>query len=76
LLVQLLDRLQDTQPGADGTLGVVLVRDRRTEHGHDRVADELLHRPLVALDLLPQARVVGTDTRADVLRVCRFRRQP
>src|SRR5262249_7808293 len=29
---------------------VVLVRLRHTEHGHDRVADELLHRSAVRLD--------------------------
>ena len=68
-LVQLLDRLQDPQARPHGPLGVVLVRDRRAEHRHHRVADELLHRPSVALDLLPQARVVGPDPRPHVLRV-------
>ena len=29
-------QLADPQPGADGALGVVLVRDRRAEHGHER----------------------------------------
>ena len=68
-LVQLLDRLQDAEPGPDGALGVVLVRDRSAEHRHHRVPDELLDRPAVALDLLPQARVVGADARAHVLGV-------
>ena len=67
--VQLLDRLEDAEPRAHGTLGVVLVRDGRSEDGHHGVADELLDRPAVELDLLPQARVVGTDARADVLGV-------
>ena len=46
---------------------IVLVRDRRAEHGHDRVADELLHGAAEPLDLLLHARVVGTEARADVL---------
>ena len=68
-LVQLLDRLQDPKAGPDRALGVVLVRDGRTEDRHHRVPDELLDRPAVALDLLPQARVVGPDARAHVLGV-------
>ena len=68
-LVQLLDRLQNAKARADSSLGVVLVRDGRSEDGHHRVPDELLDRAPVALDLLPQAGVVGTDARADVLRV-------
>ena len=70
--VQLLDCLQDAQAGADGALRVVLVRDRGAEDGHDRVADELLDRASVALDLLPQPGVVGADAGADVLGVGRF----
>ena len=73
LVVQVLDRLEDAECGANGALGVVLVRDRRAEDGHHRVADELLDGAAVALDLLPQASVVGTDPRADVLRVGRIR---
>ena len=49
------------EPRPDRALGVVLVRHRCAEHGHDRVADELLHRTAVALDLLAQARMVGAD---------------
>ena len=33
--------------GTDGPECVVLVHDRHPEHRHDRVADELLHRPAV-----------------------------
>ena len=69
VLVQFRDRLQDAQRGPDRTLGVVLVRKRSSEHGHDRVADELLHRAAVALDLLSQALVVRTDAGAHVLGV-------
>ena len=36
---------------------------------HHRVADELLHRPPVALDLPPETSVVGADAGADVLGV-------
>ena len=37
--------------GAHGSLGVVLVCDRRAEDGHDRVADELLDGASEALEL-------------------------
>ena len=57
------------EPGPHRPLGVVLVRHGSAEGGHDRVADELLDRAAVALDLLPQAGVVGTDARAHVLGV-------
>ena len=51
--------------GADGALGVVLVRDRRAPDGHDRVADELLDRAAVALDdLARQVEVARTASRA------------
>ena len=67
LQVQLVNRLQDPQAGADGPLGVVLMDDGGTEDRHHRVADELLHRAAVALDLPAQARVVRPHGRADVL---------
>jgi hypothetical protein len=69
LLVQLGNRLQDAKAGADGALGVVLVRHGRAEHGHDRVPDELLHCAAVALDVLAQAGVIGADAGANVLGV-------
>jgi hypothetical protein len=69
VLVQLGDRLQDPQPGPDGALGVVLVRERRAEDGHHGIADELLDRAAVALDLLAQACVVWADASAHVFRV-------
>ena len=50
------------------------MRDRCPEDGHHGVSDELLDRPSVALDLLPQARVVGADASADVLRIRGFGR--
>ena len=42
LLVQRVDRAEDREAGADGTLGVVLVGDRDAEERDDGVADELL----------------------------------
>ncbi len=45
-----VDRVNEVERGADGTLGVVLARDRGTPQRHHRVADELLHRAAVALD--------------------------
>jgi hypothetical protein len=70
--VQLCDRLEDAEAGADGALGVVLVRDGRAKDGHDCVSDELLHGPAVALDLPSQAGVVRADAGANVLGVCRL----
>jgi hypothetical protein len=68
-LVQLDNGLAHGERGTDGALGVVLVRDGRAEDRHHRVADELLHRPAEALDLRPQAPVVGREHGAHVLRV-------
>ena len=42
--------LAHQQGRAQAALGIVLVRSRRAEHGHDGVADELLDEPLIALD--------------------------
>ena len=50
--VQLLDRLEDSESGANRALGVVLMYGGRSEDGHDGVPDELLDRPSVTLDLL------------------------
>src|SRR5262249_56805689 len=44
------DRIEYPEPGTDGALSVVAVRDRRAEHGHDGVADELLDHTAVPLD--------------------------
>jgi len=73
LLVQLVDRLQDAKARPNGALGVVLVRDGRSERGHHRVADELLHGAAVALDLLAQACVIREHARANVLGIRRVR---
>ena len=49
--------------------GVVLVRGGDAERGHHRVADELLDRPALCLDLLPHRVEVLTHHRAQPLRV-------
>jgi hypothetical protein len=65
LLVE--DPVPDREPCADGTLGVVLVRDRSAEDGHHGVADELLHRASEALELIAEAGVVRPEERPDFL---------
>ena len=57
----------DRECRAHGALRVVLVRDRRAEHGHDRVADELLDRAAVSLELLAHAREIRREQGAHVL---------
>ena len=66
-LVQLRDRVADRQGRANGTLRVVLVRDRGAEQRDDGVADELLHGAAEALELRAYAPVVGGEQLADVL---------
>jgi hypothetical protein len=41
----------DPQGRMDGALRVILVGDRGAEEGHDAVAEELIHRPLIAVHL-------------------------
>ena len=63
----------DRERRADRALGIVLVRRRRAEERHHRVADELLDRAAVPLELGADALVVGAEDRLDVLRVERLR---
>ena len=51
---------------------IVFVRDRDPEDGHDRVADELLDRPAVALDDPPQVFEVPPHARTQRLRIRRL----
>ena len=51
------------------TQRVVLVHDRHAEHGHHRVADELLHRAAVPLDDRLHPLEVAGEQRAQRLRV-------
>ena len=67
LLVE--DPVADGERGADGALGVVLVRDGGAEDRHHRIADELLDRSAEALELVAQARVVRAEQRAHLLRI-------
>ena len=57
---------------------VVLVRDRRAEDGHHRVADELLDGSAFCLDLLAHGLGVGAEHVLEVFRVQRLaeRRRP
>jgi hypothetical protein len=59
----------DGQRGPDCPLGVVLVRDRRPKHRHDRVADELLHRAAVALEHRSEVAVIRLKKPSHLLRV-------
>jgi hypothetical protein len=63
----------DGQRGAHRPLRIVLVRDGRAEHGHDRIADELLHCAPEALRLAPHATVLARQERVDVLGIHRLR---
>src|SRR5262249_48062773 len=49
--------------------GVVLVHDRHAEHGHHRVADELLDHAAVALDDNPRRLVIARKHSAEGLRI-------
>ena len=44
------DRVDELEPGSDGSLGIVLVGRRRAPDGHHGIADELLDRAAVASD--------------------------
>ena len=58
-LEPLLEReVADRERRAHGALGVVLVGRRRAEERHDRVADELLDRAAVSLELGADALVI------------------
>ena len=57
------------ESGPGGAFRIVLVRGRRPEDCDDGVADELLHRAPVALELVPEPRVVRGQQRPDVLGV-------
>ena len=71
-IARFLGPLADRKRGADGPLGIVLVRDRRPEERHHRVADELLDGAAVPLELVPQALVIRTEDRLHVLGVERL----
>ena len=68
-LAFLRDPVADRKRSTDGALGIVLTRHRRAEERHHRIADELLHRPTPALQLVAQPLVVGPQDRLHVLRI-------
>ena len=71
-VIERIHPLPHQERGAQAALGIVLVRNRGTEHRHDRVTHELLDEALVALDRRGHlAEEVGLD-RAHVLGVESF----
>jgi hypothetical protein len=73
LLAEGGDRGHEIESGADGALGVVLARDRRSPHSHNGVADELLDGSAEALDDEARALEVTRQQLAHVLRVALIR---
>ena len=67
------ERIAHGERRAHRTFGVVLVRGRGAEHGHHRIADELLDRAAVPLELVAHAHVIRLKACSDVLRVGRLR---
>jgi hypothetical protein len=57
----------DCQRRPHGPLRIVLVRHRRTEQRHHRIADELFYRPAETLQFRAQPHVVRMENRLDVL---------
>ena len=69
----LLEReIADRERSANCALRVVLVRCRRTEERHYRIADELLDRAAVTLELRADALVVRAEQRLHVLGIHRL----
>ena len=69
LQAEVADGVEDRERGPDGARGVVLVRPRDPERGHDRVADELLHRAAVSADAAGRPLEEAVDAPAHDLRV-------
>ena len=72
LLAQAADHLRQRQPRPGRTLGVVLTRHGRAPYGHDRIPDELLHGPAIALDQYAAALEIQAEQLADLLRIAMF----
>ena len=68
----LQDRIPNRESRPHRPLRIVLVRRRRAEHRHHRVADELLHRASVMLERRPQPLVIRTQDRLHILRIQRL----
>ena len=70
--------VDELEAGPDSSFGVVLAGDWRPPHRHDRVADELLDRPAVALDRIAGDLEIAIEGLADFLGVVclGIRREP
>ena len=68
LLAQRLERALHAERSQHGAPRRVLERDRRAEDRHDAVAGELVHRALVAMDLVEQQREAAVHHRVQLLR--------
>ena len=73
--IRLARDVADRKGCPNGPLRIVLVHDGRTEHRHDRVADELLDRAAVSLQLGPDACVMRCQNSAHVFRVASLGRR-
>jgi hypothetical protein len=56
--IEIGEPFQDPEGHANGPFGIVLIRGACAEHRHRAVAQELVDRPPVALDLLGEDVVV------------------
>ena len=65
--------LEQIERGAHRPLGIVLMGDRRAEHAHRRVADELVQRAPEPLDRALRPLVERHERAADILGVRRIR---
>ncbi|CAB4713400.1 unannotated protein [freshwater metagenome] len=70
LTVVIAQRLLHLQRGADGPLGIVVVRDRRTEERNDAVADDLVHVPAEKDHVLHHLLEDAVHESLHLLRVC------
>ena len=66
------DRLLHAERGAHRPFGVVFVRDRRTEEGEDRVADDLVDLPAERRDICHEALEAVVDQVLQLLGVHRL----
>ena len=71
-LVQLRDSLLHRHCGAERACRVVLVRDGRTEHRHDRIAGVLIDRPAESPDLVGECVEEGGEDPAHFLGIETF----
>ena len=72
LMPELRERVAHLDRRPTGTEGVVLVRDRRSEHRHHRIADELLDRASMCLDDRLHPLEVASEQRPQCLRIGRL----